>query len=173
MWGWLIIIGFVVFVLFTTAVFFGAPYLPTRKRDAKWALEEIYSLGPSDLLVDIGSGDGIILRLAAESGARALGYEINPILVLISMWLCRRDSKTTVKWANFWHQNLPDDTTIVYTFGEARDIEKMAAWVDRQAMRLNRPLYFLSYGFKLERPVLRSKGAFNLYEMQPLQPSEA
>ena len=42
-------------------------------------------LGPGELLFDLGSGDGRILFAAAEAGANAVGYEIDPQLVAQSV----------------------------------------------------------------------------------------
>jgi len=87
-WGW--IVG-VAILLFGLIVFRGAPYVPSQKRYVRQAFDELYPLGIRDVLVDVGSGDGIVLRLAAERGAQAIGYELNPLLVIISRWLSRYD----------------------------------------------------------------------------------
>src|SRR5690606_4006505 len=97
-------------------VFFGAPYLPSHHNETKQAFEELYPLSKSDVLVDIGSGDGIILRLAAERGARAVGYELNPALVVLSRFLSRKYQGVKVVTANFWFSHLPKDATVVYAF---------------------------------------------------------
>lgn len=165
---WLIVIG-IVGIAFGGAAMTGAPYVPSLKRDVAKSFDELYALGADDKLVDIGCGDGIVLREAAKRGARAIGYEINPIMVVIAKLICRKYDDIQVKQANFWRIDVPDDTTIVYTFGDSRDIERMAEWVRTQATRLNRPLYFMSYGFRLEGlQSLRSRGAHLLYELKPL-----
>lgn len=170
-WSW---IALAVVLLFGFVVFFGAPYVPTRKRDLVVAFDELYSLGPDDLLVDIGSGDGKVCRYAASKGARAVGYELNPVLVLISKLLSRGNKRTNFYTANLWRQMVPDATTIVYTFGDSRDIDKMAAWTEQQATRLDKTLYFMSYAFVLEgRKPLRKHGAHTLYQIDPLQPVDS
>lgn len=158
---------------FGFVVFFGAPYVPSKKRDIKKALEELYPVGKKDLLVDIGSGDGVVLRMAAERGAVAVGYELNPILVFISRFLSRRHPKVTTVLADFWRVRLPDNTTVIYTFGESRDIKKMAAKVQAEATRLQRPLAFISYGFAVPglKPSRHTNAHF-LYTIAPLQQRE-
>ena len=161
------IIGGVI-ILFGFVVFFGAPYLPSRTRDVRPAFESLYDLGEKDLLIDIGSGDGVILRLAAERGAAAHGYEINPVLVIISRLLCRTLPRVSIQFRNFWNVSFPDQTTIVYTFGDGRDIEKMAQKVERESARLQKSLYFMSYGFELKtHSVLRSNQTHFLYMFHP------
>ncbi len=155
--------------LFGFVVFRGAPYVPTRGRDIKHLLDEIYPLGADDLLVDIGSGDGLVLRAAARKGARALGYELNPVLVVVSRLLSRRHQNIEVKLADFWLVSFPEATTVVYTFGDARDINKMALKTQNEASRLGKKLIFISYGFSLKdyQPVI-SSGPFFIYQINPL-----
>ena len=161
-------------LLFGLTVFRGAPYVPSKKRDLSRAFDDLYSLSASDVLVDIGSGDGIVLREAARRGAKAVGYELNPILVVVSRWLSRHNARIAVRLADFWRVALPDDVTVVYTFGESRDIEKMARKVKGEAARLKKRLYFISYGFRLrDQKPLRTVGAHHLYQFDPLQPVEA
>lgn len=151
----------------------GAPYVPSLKRDIKRAFDDLYALSPTDVLVDMGCGDGVVLREAARRGASAVGYELNPFMTLAAKLLCRRYARVRVVQANFWRIEVPNDTTIVYTFGDSRDIERMAQWVEAQATRLGRPLYFMSYGFRLQaRQPMRESGAHILYCIAPLQPGK-
>lgn len=171
---WLIGAAGALLAVFVLTVLRGAPYVPSKKADLKLAFDQLYILNSSDRLVDIGSGDGVVLRLAAKKGARAVGFEINPILVAISSWLSRNDDHVSVRLADFWFQNLPDDTTIVYTFGESRDITKMYQKVQREANRIGRPIWFMSYGFKVPNvDITRQAGAHNLYQISPLQGGQA
>lgn len=164
----------VVVVLFGFTVFRGAPYVPSKKKDIARAFDELYKLSVKDTVIDIGSGDGIVLREAVRRGAHAVGYELNPILVLLSRWFSRRQPNIAVHLADFWHVSLPNETTVVYTFGESRDIDKMANKVATEATRLNRRLYFISYGFRLKslRPE-KTVGAHHLYRFDPLQSVKA
>lgn len=58
-----------------------APYFPTPIEVAKRMLEA-GDLQPGELFVDLGSGDGRLVILAAKNhGARAIGYELDPKLV--------------------------------------------------------------------------------------------
>jgi len=168
---WLLIVAGIVFLVGFVA-FTGAPYVPSRRVDIHRVFTELYPLSAKDVVVDIGSGDGIVLRTVSKLGARAVGYEIHPILVLISRMLSRGDDKVHVKLANFWRASLPNDTTAVYTFGEARDIAKMYARVQQEATRLGRSLTFISYAFNIPgiAPDASDKSYF-LYEVKPLQES--
>lgn len=163
------IIGCII-LLFGFVVFRGAPYVPSQKRYVRQAFSELYPLGPDDVLVDVGSGDGIVLRLASEYGARAVGYELNPLLVVISRFLSRGDGRVVVQLADFWPTPLPDATTIVYAFAVTRDIKKMIHKMQHEADRLQRPLRFMSYGNALTgHEADASLSAYHLYTFYPLQ----
>lgn len=169
----LLLIG-VVLAIFLLTVLFGAPYVPSQKRDLKISFDDLYSIGQEDTLVDIGSGDGVVLREASRRGARAVGYEINPVLVAVSRFLSRRDDRVTINQANYLKSDLPVDTTIVYLFGESYHINQIDSWLSKQVGLLGRPVYVMSYGFALPgRHPMRELRAHRLYLVEPLQSAEA
>jgi hypothetical protein len=161
--AWLIAIGGLI-LLFGVTAFTGAPYVPSQRRELRRAFRELYPLSDEDFLVDIGAGDGVVLRVAREFGAHGVGYEINPVLVLVARLL-----KTDVRLANMWTAPFPEASTVVYTFGDARDIKKMYAKVRTEATRLGRPLAFITYGFEVPGEVSeRQYRAYHLYHVNPL-----
>ena len=158
----------VVVTMFGFVAFTGAPYVPSRRRDLQRAFNELYQLKEADILVDIGSGDGVVLREASRRGARAIGYELHPLLVLLSRWLSRGDKKESVRLANFWRTPLPDDTTVVYLFGDGRDIAKMVQYLQCQTNHIGRDIWLISYGFEAaDLELKRTVGAHNLYLLRP------
>jgi hypothetical protein len=168
---WIVLL---VVLLFGFVVFRGAPYVPSKKGDVKRALSELYPVGEGDMLVDIGSGDGLVLREAARRGAKAVGYELNPILVFLSRWLSRGNPAVTVYLADFWRVSLPQATTVVYTFGDSRDIVRMANKVAETAAMAGRPLMFISYGIAVPGLIpVKQVGPHHLYKIEPLQPDGA
>lgn len=167
-------IALLIILIFSLVVFRGAPYVPSHRREARRAFEELYRLNTKDVLVDVGSGDGIILRLAAKQGAKAIGYELNPILVVISRFLSRNDKHVRVVLTDFWFKNLPNDTTIVYAFSVSRDSKKLAEKLQNEATRLNRDIYLMTYGAPLKsKTELRKRRGHQLYLFSSLQQVEA
>jgi len=162
-------------VIFGFVVFRGAPYVPSHHSEVVKAFsQDLYPVGENDVVVDVGSGDGIILRLAAQSGARSIGFELNPVLVLISRFLARGKKNIKTVLADFWLTDLPYDTTLVYAFTVTRDIDKMANKLQNEATRLQRPLYFISYGTSIKNKTkLKQLGAHHLYRFEPLQTRKA
>tara|TARA_B100001245_G_scaffold108033_2_gene78866 strand:+ start:629 stop:1126 length:498 start_codon:yes stop_codon:yes gene_type:complete len=163
MWFW-IVAG--ITVLFGFVVARGAPYVPTRRKLIDKALTDLYPLSDKDVLVDIGSGDGMVLRAAARRGARAIGYELNPVLVVVSK-LLSRSSLVSVRLADFWFVTLPLETTIIYTFGDSRDIKKMYHKAEQTASKHKKNLYFMSFGFAVPgKKPLRRDHSFYLYKVK-------
>ena len=168
---WLIICAVIVLVGFVA--FFGAPYVPSQKKYIRRAFDH-FGISPSDTVVDIGSGDGVVLRVAATYGALAVGYEIHPVLVVISRMLSRRNPRITTRLTNAWHAALPDSTTFVYAFSVSRDEEKLTKLVQREANRLGRPLKLLCLGSPFgARTADETFEAYYLYIFQPLQLKKA
>ena len=167
--AWWLWVFLAVILIFGLVVLRGAPYVPTKRRPLNKAFDELYQLTDKDTLVDIGSGDGVVLRAAARRGAKAVGFEINPILVIISR-LISRSPLITVKLTDFWFAELPKETTIIYTFGEDRDIKQMYEKAELTAALHNKTIYFMSFGFEVphKKPV-KSDGSFYLYKLKPLQ----
>lgn len=126
-----ILFGFLVLVLlFGFVVFFGAPYLPTLKKQTNDALD-LLDLRPGQTLLELGSGDGTVLRAAARRGIRSVGYELNPILVLISRvvtWRYRH--LVTIKMADYWRVQWPK-TDGIYVFL----LQKYMTKLDKKVIR--------------------------------------
>ena len=156
-------------LVFGAVVFFGAPYVPSRRKYIRRVLEQ-YKLGKGDILVDLGSGDGVVLRTAARLGVKAIGYEINPILVLITRLLSLHDKNVRVVLQNAWRARFPDDVTIVYAFAVSRDEKKLTRLMQREANRLQRPIRLLCYASPFRHTsAVSTFEAYHLYVFQPLQ----
>ena len=65
---------------FAPAPDYDVPYVPTPPEAVERMLD-MAEVGAVDYLIDLGSGDGRIAIAAARRGARALGVEIDPVLV--------------------------------------------------------------------------------------------
>lgn len=170
----IIVIIAVIVLIFGLVVLRGAPYLPSHAREVEAAFQSLYPLTKKDLLIDVGSGDGIILRLAARRGARAIGYEINPLLVGISWILTRGTTGIRTELADFWYRDLPAETTIVYAFSISRDTDKLMRKLQHESNRLVRPLHLMTYGASLmHKKAIKKRRGHHLYLFTPLQEEKA
>ena len=164
-----VVLGLV--LLFGLTAFIGAPYVPSHRSALRKAFSELRPVGADDLVVDIGSGDGVVLGIVAKRGAKGLGIEINPVLVAISWLATRRFSgRVKIRLGDLWQAKFPEQTTVVYAFGESRDIKRMYAKVQNESNRLGRSIDFMSYGFSVpEHEPAKTGHGFYLYRLNPLQ----
>lgn len=162
----LVFVGIV--LIFGFVVFRGAPYVPSLKKYAAESLDDLYKVTSKDVVVDVGSGDGVILRLAAERGARAIGYELNPVLVAVSKFASRTNPRIETHLADFWLVDLPRETTLVYAFSVGRDMEKLASKMQKTANRSGHDVYLITYGHLIPslKPQKQTR-SHNLYCFSP------
>lgn len=168
------IFGALVVLFFGFVVFIGAPYVPSQKKYIKRAFKNLYHLSKNDVLLDIGSGGGVVLRLASKLGARAIGYEINPFLVFVSKILSIHDRKISIKLVDFWLVNIPSDTTVIYLFAVTRDMPKIYEKIQSECDRLGHVVNVISYGnsFSAAKEV-KKLDAYYLYQFCPLHSGKA
>jgi hypothetical protein len=158
------------FIFFGLASFVGAPYVPSQKKYVRRLFEHL-RIDKDDVVVDLGSGDGVVLRIAASFGAAAHGYEINPLLVGISRWLSAGNKRVHVRLQNVWVAQFPEDTTLVYAFSVSRDEPKLTVLLQHEADRLGRPLKLVCFGSPFAHlSADLSFEAYHLYVFHPLQP---
>jgi precorrin-6B methylase 2 len=126
-WAFLIITLLIaVFILWSAAV--GAGWEPTSRKKVRRMLE-MSGAGPSDVVYDLGSGDGRILVEAAKTyHARAVGVEADPIRVLFSrlaVSILNLRGQVKIVWGNFFHTDLSEATivTLFLSQGTNRKLE--------------------------------------------------
>jgi len=139
----------------------GPPYVPTLAKQKLVALDML-DLRPGQTLLEIGCGDGRVVRAAAKRGLHVVGIELNPLLVLVTWlvtWRYRRQVR--IIWGDAWRVKWPEADG-VFTFLLPRLMGKLdqriAAWHTH-------PLRLASFAFKIpgKRPVDARDGVF-LYD---------
>lgn len=158
-----------VILLFGFVVAFGAPYVPSLRRELRGAFENLYPLNSSDVVVDLGSGDGVVLAEAARYGAKGIGYELNPMLLLISKM--RLGNKAVIHAGDMWRVTIPDEATLVYAFIVTRDSRRLGKFIQQQADKQEKTIRVMTFGSGLKdyEPV-KLLNAHSLYEITPNQP---
>lgn len=161
---WLLIGLGGVLALFSFVILFGAPYLPTLKRQQAEALE-LLDLRPGQTLVELGSGDGRMLVVAAKQGLNVIGFELNPLLFIYSWLITRRyKDRVTVRWGNFWQAGLPECDGI-YVFLLDRYMAKLHNKITRE---ITKPVKVVSYAFKMpDVKATTEKSGLFLYHLMP------
>jgi len=148
----------IITLLFCAAIFFGAPYLPTLKPQIQEALD-LLDLKPGQTMIELGSGDGRVLRAAAEKGVQVVGYEINPFLVIVSYFVTLKYRKqVTIVWGNFWRRKLPKSDA-VFVFLLTRYMSKLDQKMKSYSYK---PIKVASVAFQIpdKKPTTENNGVF-------------
>ena len=151
-------VAFILFVCFGFVAFRGSPYVPSHKKDIQTAFSKLYPISKKDVLLDVGSGDGIVLREAARLGAKkAIGHELNPIMVVLSKIFCSKYKQIEIKMTDFWLTSIPDEVNVIYIFFATRDIKKFIEKVESESKRIKHDIYVISYGAELTGKKIEKK----------------
>jgi SAM-dependent methyltransferase len=157
------LIALVIFIVFcfTFVLLFGAPYLPTLKKQQLLALQML-NLKPGQLLIELGCGDGGLLKRAAKVGIYGVGYELNPIMFLIAkLTTFRSRHLIKIRFGNFWYLDWPEADGI-YVFMLQKYMHKLDNKIIQSKIK---NVKVVSYAFKIPgKKVTRNKGALYLYK---------
>jgi len=147
----------VVLLAFAGVILRGAPYVPTLDAQSRTALE-LLALEPGQTLLELGSGDGKVLVMAAQAGLNVVGIELNPFLVVVSWLRTRRyGGQVRIIWGDFWRVEWPECDG-VFTFLLGRFMPK----IDERMKALQKPL--VSFAFQIPgREVDAEKSGVFLY----------
>jgi len=167
---WIIWFAALVLILvFGAVLLVGAPYVPTLAAQRKEALD-LLDLKAGQTLYELGSGDGSLLREAAQRGLSVVGYELNPFLVIIS-WLrtLKYRRQVTLRWGNFWKADLAHaDGIFVFL------LDRFMAQLDEKIQAEGKPgVKLVSHAFKIQNkkpatkrgPLLLYKYKIKLYNL--------
>lgn len=152
------LLGALFIATFGLAAFVGAPYLPIMKQDYE-PLLDLAGVKAGQTLIDLGSGDGRLMRAAASRGARVIGYEINPLLYLISLAVCWPYRKqVSVRLGDYWHATLPE-SDVIYVFLLNRLMGRLDSKLRHELVRDTKVVSFV-FEFPGRKPVATSRNAF-------------
>lgn len=154
-----LLILIVTILVFGFVVFFGAPYLPTTRKQINSALD-LLDLKPGQVMLELGSGDGRVLNAAASRGWQVVGYELNPILVLVSRlntWRYRKQIK--IVWGDFWRSAWPKHDG-VFVFLLDRYMKKLDKKIIQES--IGHPRKVVSFAFKIpgKKPAKAKHGVY-------------
>ena len=119
---WGIMLGYydsVLLVVWVSGVwptYFGAPWVPTKKKLVQTMLA-LAEVGPEDVVYDLGCGDGRILVAAARDfGAKAVGVEIEPLKFLwcqLVITILGLRGQVTVRLGNLFETEISDASVVI------------------------------------------------------------
>lgn len=158
---WLVLGLLALAACFGGVLLVGAPYLPTLGPQVRAALE-LADLKAGDTLLELGCGDGKVLAAAARQGINVVGYELNPLLVILAWSRTRRYRQhVRIIWGDFWHKPWPEAEAI-FTFLLPKYMPKL----DKKVIQYPyKPVKLVSFAFDIPslKPA-KQKSHVYLYE---------
>ncbi len=152
-------------LLLMFAVFAGisaAPWVPTRKRDVSALLDDC-ELEPGDKFVELGCGDGRLLAEAAKRGAKAVGYEINPLLWLVAtVRNIARLSKVRVRLGSLWRADI-SNADVVMLFLMPKAMTRLERKISSEMKPGSRLVCYI-FGLPGRRPSIKRK-KWSIYKL--------
>jgi SAM-dependent methyltransferase len=103
----------------------GALYVSTSRAKIA-AFVDAVPMKADQMLVDIGCGDGRVLREAQKRyGVRTVGYEVNPLAYLKARLFSIGSNRITIRRQNFWEADL-SEADVVYCYLYPDVMKKLA-----------------------------------------------
>ncbi len=157
-WNTTLLVCAIVFIAFTFVVAYGAPYLPTLRAKVPLALKML-NLKKGQTLLELGSGDGRLLRAAAGRGLNAVGYELNPLLVIYSKLITFKYRKQVqIIWGNYWKAEWPK-TDGIFVFLLQPYMEKLDKKITQSKLK-NISLVSFAFIINSKKPVKQIEGLY-------------
>ncbi len=142
----------------------GAPFVPIDTTVLKRMIELLH-IQPGEKAADLGSGDGRVVIALTKSGAKAQGYEINPLLVLTShrnIKNAKVSNQASIHWKNFWTQDL-SSFQVITLFGMPHMMKKLQEKLTRE---LKPGARIISHQFMFpDWPVAQQESQLYLYRI--------
>ncbi len=159
---WLMLTLAAVVLLFGFVVLFGAPFLPTLKKQLP-GIFDLLDLKPGQTLLELGCGDGRVLRYAASLGIKSVGYELNPVLVIVArLRTFKYRRQVRVVWGNYWTVKWPQ-TDGIFVFL----LDRYMSRLDKNIVRTysGKNVKLVSLAFKIPgKKYTKKRGALFLYD---------
>jgi predicted RNA methylase len=144
----------------------GPVYKPTKNKDVEKMLD-FAEVDKTDVVIDPGSGDGRIMVAAAQRGAQAIGYEIDPFLVHQSRKRIKKlglQGKAEVKMKSFWQADF-NQATVIATYLFPKYMVKLKEVLEEN---LDHPVKLVSNDYQIPNmDYLDKKENIYLYEIMP------
>lgn len=157
-------LGILLMLIMVWSVFAGVPFVPTHLPQAK-RMMELGGVGPGKTIIDLGSGAGRILFLAARLGANSIGYELNPFLYFwtkYEIWKRGLTGRVKVYFKSLYKADV-SSADIVYSFLFPKPMIRL----EPKLMSEMKPgAKIISYAFKMPGvvPAIKEQGIY-VYEV--------
>ena len=126
----------------------GAPYVPSNQKETEELLK-LAGLKPKQLMVELGSGDGRVLRTAVKNfGVYGIGIDVNPVLNWWATLLSKKQKLANIKFIskNIFDYDL-SKADVVYLFLMPELINKLENKFNRE---IRPKTLMISHGFEIK-----------------------
>lgn len=157
----MIIVGFFFFLF---DIFLELPYVATKRNKIETIIN-FAAIKEGETIVDLGSGDGRLLIASAQKGAIAIGYEINPFLIGITLVHAKIKGladKISVYKSNLWKADLAV-ADVVFVYGRRKTMQKFEDFVYKNTKKDTRVVVNTN-PFPTKKPLKEENGVF-LYKV--------
>ncbi len=153
-------------LIYTNLLQPGAIYFPTPDTTVKKMLN-LAKVSKNDTILDLGSGDGRFLIAAGKLGAKAVGYEIDPLLARRSKKAISKANLShlaTVKCKSFWQADFNQASIItLYLFPNL-----MNRLQKKLEKNLTHPITLVSHNYQFpQKKYIKKQGNLYLYQFKP------
>lgn len=123
-------------IFYAIDVFLELPYVAS-KRDKVQTIVKLAQIKKGQTIVDLGSGDGRLLFEAATRGAFAIGYEINPFLIFLTIVRSKLkglSDNIEIYKKNLWKADLKV-ADVIFVYGRKKTMKKFEDFVYKNAQK--------------------------------------
>lgn len=156
-----IVIGFFFFFF---DLFLELPYVATNRKKIE-TIMKFADIKQGQTVVDLGSGDGRLLIKAATLGAFAVGYEINPFLIGVTLVHAKLKGvapNVSVYKSNLWKADLKI-ADVVFVYAKRRTMARFEEFVYKNCQKGTRVVVNTN-PFPGKKPIKEENGVF-LYKV--------
>lgn len=161
----LAIAGLIVFLFLALSMVWppDSPWAPWWRTNKQKALEicKLAKISKTDIVFDLGCGDGEVLLQAGIRGAKGIGIEIDPIRAYIAKFKILQNkltNKIEIRRENFFNTDL-SEASVVIVYLIPKTLEKLKPKFNRELKKGTKIVSFIYEikGLKLYKKDLKNK----------------
>lgn len=157
-----ILLTFVIllFLMLAFDLFLDLPYVATDRKKIETIIK-FAQIKKGQTVVDLGSGDGRLLFASAQKGARSIGYELNPLLIILTAIHAKLrglSNQIEVRRQNLWKADLKI-ADVIFVYSLKRDIGKFEDFIWQNAEKGTRVIVNTN-PFPNKNPTKSENGVF-------------
>lgn len=160
----LLLFVFLTFAFLAIDVFLDLPFVGARSQHVETIIK-FAQIKKGESVVDLGSGDGRLLIAAAKKDAKAIGYEINPFLVVLTQVhasLKGLAENIKVRKESLWKADLKV-ADVIFVYAKRKTMQKFEDFVYKNAKKGTR-IIVNTNPFPNKKPIKFENGIF-LYKV--------